>query len=340
MRVIYSLRSRDRNGVAAEAAWAESVGYDGVSSSETAHDPFMPLVLAATATSRVSLETHVAIAFPRSPMVMAHTSRDLQDLSQGRLRLGLGTQVKGHIERRFSTRWESPGPRLREYVESLRAIWDCWNGDGRIDYQGKFYQFSLMTPFFNPGPSEYPSPAIFTAAINPYNCRGAGQVSDGLLLHSLNSPEYLRQVVKPNIARGAQQAQRDPADVLVGGGGFIITGPSRASLKEKEDEVRRRISFYASTRTYFPVLECHGFQEVGQQLHRMSLEGQWAEMGKLVTDEMLDTFTVMGEYDEVAGKFLDRYGGLVDEVNFSMNVTSPEDEQHLRRIVRQLQDRD
>jgi probable F420-dependent oxidoreductase len=340
MRVIYSLRSKDRNAVAAEAAWAESVGHDGVSNSETDHDPFMPLILAATATSRVSLETHVAIAFPRSPMVTAHTSRDLQDLSHGRLRLGLGTQVKGHIERRFSTRWESPGPRLREYVESLRAIWDCWNGDGKLDYQGKFYQFSLMTPFFNPGPSEYPSPPVFTAAINAYNCQVAGQVSDGLMLHSLNSPEYMRQVVQPNIARGAQRAQRDPSDVLGGGGGFIITGPNRASLKEKEDEVRRRISFYASTRTYFPVLECHGFQEIGQRLHRMSLEGLWSEMGKLVNDEMLDAFTVMGEYDEVAAKFLERYGGLVDEVNFSMSASSTEDERHLRRIIRELQEQD
>ena len=339
MRVIYSLRSRDLNAVAAEAAWAESVGYDGISSSETAHDPFLPLTLAATATSRVSLETHVAIAFPRSPMVTAHTSRDLHDLSRGRLRLGLGTQVKGHIERRFSTKWESPGPRLREYVESLRQIWDCWNGDGRIDYQGKFYQFSLMTPFFNPGPSEYPSPPIFTAAINAYNCQVAGQVSDGLMLHSLNSPEYVRQVVKPNVARGAQQAHRDPSQVSVTGGGFIITGPNRDSIRDMEDEVRRRIAFYSSTRTYFPVLQCHGFEEIGQRLHQMSLQGQWDEMGTLVNDEMLDAFTIKGEYDEIAPIFLERYEGLVDEINFSMSVTSPSEEHQLRKIIRQFQEK-
>jgi len=177
MRVIYSLRSRDLTAVAAEAAWAESMGYDGVSSNETAHDPFLPLTLAATSTSRVTLETHVAIAFPRSPMVVAYTARDLHELSRGRFRLGLGTQVKGHIERRFSTQWESPGPRLREYVESLRQIWDCWQTGQALSYQGRFYQFSLMTPFFDPGPSQFPPPAIFTAAVNRYNCRVAGAAS-------------------------------------------------------------------------------------------------------------------------------------------------------------------
>ena len=174
MRVIYHLRLTDLRSAAAEAAWAESMGYDGIASSETAHDPFLPLTLAATSTSRVTLETHVAIAFPRSPMVLAYTARDLQDLSRGRFRLGLGTQVKGHIERRFSARWEAPGPKLREYVQSLKHIWACWQQGQKLAFQGKFYRFSLMTPFFNPGPSAYPRPGIYTAGVNPYNCRVAG----------------------------------------------------------------------------------------------------------------------------------------------------------------------
>ena len=339
MRVVYRLGSEGLGAIPGEAAWAENVGYDGVSSNETAHDPFLPLALAATATSRVTLETRVAIAFPRSPMVVAHTSRDLQELSQGRFRLGLGTQVKGHIERRFSVPWMSPGPRLREYVQSLRQIWDCWSDGNRLDYQGRFYQFSLMTPFFSPGPSQYPAPTVFTGAVNAYNCRVAGEVSDGLMLHSLTSAEYVRQVVRPAMAKGAEQAGRDPSQIQISGGGFIITGPNRSSIRTVEAEVRRRIAFYASTRTYFPVLEAHGFSEIGPRLHQMSLRGEWAEMGELISDEMLDAFAVVGEYDEIADKFVQRYGGLLDEVSFSPTTESPLEEAQLRKIILHLQER-
>ncbi len=338
MRVVYHLGSKDLGSVAAEAAWAESMGYDGVTSSETAHDPFLPLALAATATSRVTLDTRVAIAFPRSPMAVAYTAWDLQELSRGRFRLGLGTQVKGHIERRFSTKWESPGPRLREYVQSLRHIWNCWANGDRLDYQGRFYQFSLMTPFFSPGPSQYPGPPVYTGAVNAYNCRVAGEVCDGLMLHSLTSPDYVRQVVRPGLVKGAERAGRDPAQIRVSGGGFIITGPNRSSIRAAEAETRRRIAFYASTRTYFPVLECHGFVEIGQRLHQMSLQGEWAEMGELVSDEMMSAFVIAGEYDEIADKFLQEYGGLVDEVNFSIHTSSAPEEDQLRKIIRQLQE--
>ena len=339
MRVAYSLKSRDLNAVAAEAAWAESMGYDGVSTNETSHDPFLPLAVAATSTSRITLETHVAIAFPRSPMVVAYTARDLQDASGGRFRLGLGTQVKGHIERRFSTRWAgSPGPRLREYVQSLHAIWNCWDTGSNLEYAGDFYQFSLMTPFFSPGPSDYPHPEVFTAAVNGYNCLVAGESSDGLMLHSLTSPEYIRQVVRPNIAEGARRAGRNPDDISVVGGGFIVTGPNRAAIQEMDAETRRRIAFYSSTRTYFPVLECHGFEDIGRHLHRMSLEGRWDEMGGLVSDEMLDAFAIIGEYDEIPGKFQERYGGLVDEMHFSIQTTGDAEQAQLRRIVSELRE--
>ena len=339
MRVVYSLKSRDLNAVGAEAAWAESVGYDGIATNETAHDPFLPLAVAATTTSRVTLETHVAIAFPRSPMVLAYTARDLQDASGGRFRLGLGTQVKGHIERRFATRWGgSPGPRLREYVQSLQAIWNCWDTGSNLEYAGDFYQFSLMTPFFSPGPSQYAHPEVFTAAVNGYNCLVAGECSAGLMLHSLTSPEYVRQIVKPNVAEGARRAGRDPADVSVVGGGFIVTGPNQAAIKAMDAETRRRIAFYSSTRTYFPVLECHGFEDIGRQLHRLSLEGKWEEMGALVPDEMLDAFAIVGEYDEIPGMFKERYGGLVDEMHFSIQTTNDAEHAQLRRVVSRLQE--
>ena len=338
MRVNYRLSSKELSGVAGEAAWAESMGDDGISSSETAHDPFLPLAMAATSTSKVILATSVAIAFPRSPMVTAHTSRDLQDLSQGRFRLGLGTQVKGHIERRFSTTWAPPGPRLREYVQSLRHIWDCWQTGSKLDYQGKYYQFSLMTPFFNPGPSLYPAPSVFTGAVNAYNCQVAGEVCDGLMLHSLTSAEYVRDVVRPGLDKGAEKSGRDRSQTGLTGSGFIITGPNQSSIQAATADVRRRIAFYASTRTYFPVLEAHGFEEIGAQLHQMSLRGEWAEMGELVSDEMLDAFAVIGEYDQIAGRFLERYGGLLDEINFSPSTEGPIEEVQLRRMIQELRE--
>ena len=337
MKVNYPLQSRDLTSVASEAAWAESMGYDSISSNETAHDSFLPLALAATSTSHVQLETHVAIAFPRSPMTTAYTAHDLHKLSNGRLRLGLGTQVKGHIERRFSTTWTSPGPRLREYVQALRKIWECWETGIPLDYKGKYYQFSLMTPFFNPGSSGLDMPLIFTAAVNPYNCSVAGEISDGLLLHSLTSPEYISKIVKPGLQKGSIKAERDPSEIILGGGGFIITGPNQASLEKQKEEIRRRISFYSSTRTYFPVLETHDLQEVGERLHKLSVEGRWDDMPNLVTDDMLGIFAIIGLYDEIAPKFRERYGNLLDEVTFSMRTTSTEEEKHLRKIIQQFQ---
>lgn len=337
MRVIYHLNSRDRRSIPSEAAWAESMGYDGVAANETAHDPFLALTLAATSTSRVSLETHVAIAFPRSPMVVAYTSRDLHDLSGGRFRLGLGTQVKGHIERRFSTAWESPGPKLREYIQALRSIWSAWDTGERLNFTGNHYRFSLMTPFFSPGPGRFGQPLVSNAAVNAYNCRVAGEVSDGLVLHTFTSAKYVRQVVLPNVKDGAQRAGRSPRDISINGGGFVVTGPNKSAIQDTTVDARRRIAFYASTRTYLPVLECHGFQEIGKTLHEMSLEGKWDEMGNLVDDDMLEAFAVIGEYDEIAPKLLERYGGLVDEVGLTIATSGEADERQLMRIIADLQ---
>ena len=194
-KVLYHLTTGNLKGIADEAKWAESMGYDGLCTEDAAHDPMLPLMMAASTTSRVTLETRVAIAFPRSPMVMAYAARDLQDYSNGRFRLGLGTQVKGHIQRRFSTEWTAPGPRMREYVQSLHAIWDSWQTGERLAYHGEHYNFSLMTPFFSPGRSEQPSPPVFISAVNPYNCRVAGEVCDGIALHPLTTPKYLKEVI-------------------------------------------------------------------------------------------------------------------------------------------------
>ena len=337
-RVLYHLNTGNIKGIPEEARWAENLGYDGLCTEETGHDPLFPLVLAATTTSRVTLEPRVAIAFPRSPMVFAYAAMDLQNLSGGRFRLGLGTQVKGHIERRFSTEWTAPGPRLREYVQSLHAIWDAWQDGARLSYHGEHYNFSLMTPFFNPGPSQQPRPPVFVSAVNAYNCRVAGEVCDGVSLHPLMSPEFLDQRILPHIADGAQRAGRDVSGVNLSGSGFIITGPNRSVIEERKYAVRRQIAFYSSTRTYSTVLETHGFQDVGVRLHEMSLKGQWDEMTGLITDDILDKFAVAEEYGDIAAAVKERYDGRLNEIVFGMDVMGADDEQVLRRIVNQLQD--
>ncbi len=337
-RVLYHLNTGNIKGIAEEARWAEGIGYDGLCTEETGHDPLFPLVLAATSTSRVTLEPRVAIAFPRSPMVLAYAAMDLQNLSGGRFRLGLGTQVKGHIERRFSTEWSAPGPRIREYVQSLHAIWDAWQDGARLSYHGDHYNFSLMTPFFSPGPSEQPSPPVFISAVNAYNCRVAGEVCDGISLHPLSSPEFVKQRVLPFIADGAGRAERDATAVRLTGSPFIITGPNKAVIDERKYPVRRQIAFYSSTRSYTTVLEAHGFQDVGVRLHEMSLKGQWDEMTNLITDEIMDKFVVAEEYDGVAATLKERYDGLLDEVVFGMDVLGADDERTLRNIVAELQE--
>ena len=338
MRVTYHLNMGNLTETAEEARWAESMGYDGVFTNEREHDSFFPLLLAATSTSNVSLQTRVAIAFPRSPMVVAYSSWDLQQFSGGRFRLGLGTQVKGHNERRFSVPWVSPSRRLREYVQSLHAIWDTWQDGKKLDYRGEFYNFSLMPPAFNPGPSPHPRPPVYISAVNPYNCRVAGEVCDGLALHPLTSAKYLEEVIMVNLAKGAEKAGRSVTDIKVSGSGFVATGPNKQKIEEQKDQLRQRIAFYASTRSYFPVLEIHGYQEVGERLHEMSLKGEWDRLPGLITDEILETYAVVGEYDEVAGKIRERSGGVLDEVSFDMELASPADTDALKSIIKALKE--
>ena len=336
-RVLYRLDTSNLKGIPEEARWAESMGYDGLTADETNHDPFLPLLLAAGATSRVTLETRVAIAFPRSPMVVAYTAMDLHNFSGGRFRLGLGTQVKGHNQRRFSVKWESPGPRLREYVQSLHAIWDNWQEGKKLDFHGRFYQFNLMPPVFSPGVGPAGKPPVFISAVNPYNCRVAGEVCEGLALHNITTAEYVSRVIRPNIARGAEGVGRAPDDIIVNGSGFVITGPDQQTIDAEREVVRRRLAFYFSTRTYFPVLEVHGFQDVGMRLHELSLKGRWDEMAGLVSDEMVDAFAVAGPYEDVANQLKSRFGGLIDEVLLGIRPVGPGDETRIKKIIRELQ---
>ena len=336
-RVLYHLNTSNLKGVAEEAAWAENMGYDGLCTEDAAHDPMLPLMMAASKTSRVTLEPRVAIAFPRSPMVLAYTARDLQDYSGGRFRLGLGTQVKGHIQRRFSTEWTSPGPRMREYVQSLHAIWKSWETGDILSYHGEHYNFSLMTPFFSPGRSEQPRPPVFISAVNPYNCRVAGEICDGIALHPITSPKYLKEVIKPGLAAGAAIANRDPSDINLSSSAFVVTGSNQAAMDANKESVKKQLAFYFSTRSYSKVLEVHGFEDLGLWLHEMSLKQQWDQMSGLITYEILDAFAIVGGYSEIPALMKERFEGQIDEVVFNAGGPGISNEAEIQNVIQGLQ---
>lgn len=328
---------RPRLGEVAELARrGEELGYDSIGVQEASHDSLLGAVKAADATRQVRVETRVTICFPRSPMVTAYNAWDLQDYCQGRFQLGLGTQVKGHIQRRFSVPWTSPGPRLREYILSLQAIWDCFQNGTPLNFQGEHYQFSLMTPDFNPGPIPYPKPRVYIGAVGPYNCRLAGKLCDGVILHLLHSVAYVRDFMRPHVAEGARKAGRDPKEVKISGGPWVATGASKQESKQAAEQVRQRIAYHASARTYTPILAATGWEEVVGRLHALSVEGKWKEMGKEVSDQMLDDFAIIGEYDEVAGKIKERFGGLVDEVAPDFVTVRPMPREMERRVIAEL----
>lgn len=318
MLVETSLRDAPWNEIPALARQAEELGFDGIGAPELKRDPFLTCALAATTTNRLTLATSVAIAFPRSPMVVAYQARNLQDLSKGRFVVGLGTQVKGHIERRFSTVWDSPGPRLQEYVESLRAIWGAWQQETPLDYRGKFYSFTLMTPEFSPPPSDYPSPKVQIAAVNAYNIRLAGELCDGLRVHPFSTPEYTRDVIWPNVRAGAKKAGRSLDDFEMIGTGFIATGSTEEEVQRAREDARYRIAFYASTRTYLPVLEHHGWQEINPKLRDLIAKNRWDDLARVVSDEILDGFCIAATYDTIVERVHERLGELVTTIPLSM----------------------
>src|SRR5262245_31653182 len=300
--------------VPALARDAEELGFDGLWASETRHDPFLPLALAAEHTRRASLGTAIAVAFPRSPTVVAHAAWDLQAASGGRLILGLGTQVKGHNVRRFSVPWTPPGPRLRDYILALRAIWECWQSGGPMDFRSEHYTITLMTPFFAPGPIEHPRIPIYVAPVNAYNLRLAGELCEGVHLHPFHAVKYLREFALPHLETGLAKSGRRRGDVTLATSAFMITGRTAAERDRARQLARSQIAFYASTRTYEPVLAAHGWQDLMPRLHRKSVEGDWAGMASLIGDDMLATFAVEAPLDGLAAALTARYAGLLDRV--------------------------
>ncbi len=296
------------------AVTAEDRGFDGIWSHEIDGDAFLPLTLAAEHTSDIDLGTRIALSFTRSPMVLAYLAWDLARYSNGRFILGLGTQVKGHNERRFSVDWTAPGPRLREVVEALQHIFAVFQGDARLGYDGDHYSFSLMTEFFHPGPIDTPDVPIYIAGINEYNLKLAGELCDGLAMHAFNTPAYTEEVIHPTVAEGADMGGRSMDDVVISASPFVITGETPEEVERQRADVRRQVAFYASTRTYHDVLEHHGWKDVGMELHRLSTDGQWDEMPDLVTDEMLSAFAIEASPDEVLPTVRDVYGDIADRV--------------------------
>ena len=278
MRVFTTLPMRRWREAGPFAAAAEEAGFDALMTVELGHDPFAPLAFAAVATKRVELTTSVAVAFPRSPTVIASQAWDLYSNSNGRFTLGLGSQVKGHNERRFGIPWSPPAPRLRDYIGALRAVWRCWETGERLDYRGTHYELTLMTPDFSPPPTGLPPIPVAIAAVGEAMLRLAGEICYGARLHPLCSRRYLDEVCLPQIREGMRRGGRLRARFDLHGGGFVVTGPDEAALAAAIDAVRRRVAFYGSTRTYLPILSLHRLDDLGLKLHRLSVEGRWSEM--------------------------------------------------------------
>jgi probable F420-dependent oxidoreductase len=336
MRLDTGFLSLDLRAIPDYARRAEELGFGALWAAETKHDPFLPIGVAAISTSRIALGTAIAIAFTRSPMVLAQMAWDLQKASGGRFTLGLGTQVKAHNERRFSVKWEPPGPRLREVVAALRAIWNTWQNKAPLDFRGKAYRFDLMTPFFDPGPIEHPHIPIYLAGVNPYMARLAGEVAEGLHIHSFHSAKYLREILYPAVAEGLRRAGRSRLDFSFRASTMVIVGDTRAEIEEQKQQVKQQIAFYASTRTYAAVLAAHGLDDLSPRLHAKSLEGDWKGMADLISDAMLEDFAVIGSWSEIGARIRERFGGLYDRTQLYPSFAPSLDDPRMQRLAREF----
>jgi probable F420-dependent oxidoreductase len=323
MRVLTSLPQDDLRKTAAAAQAAEAAGYDVALTMENKNDPFLAHAIAAVATERLQLGTSVAIAFPRSPMVVANTAWDLQIASRGRFILGIGPQIRPHNERRFSVPWTAPAPRLREYVQSLRAIWTAWETGERLRYEGKHYTFTLMPPYFIPVSQHLPMVPITLAAVGPHSLRLAGEVADGVRLHGFCTRRYLTEEILPRLIDGMLRSNRDRTDFEITGGGFIATGPDNDAVAQMIEYTRGRIAFYGSTPSYWPVLEMHGLGDLGRKLNALSKAGKWTEMSAEISDEVVALFTAIGTYAEITAAIEQRFGGLSDALNVGGTTLAP-----------------
>lgn len=324
-------------GVQDEARRLEALGYDGIVAGEVMHEITTRWTLACAATERVEVGTSVMIAFPRSPFVVAQQAWELQELTKGRVNLGLGTQVKGHNERRFSSgKWAPPAPRMQEYVQMVRAVWDTFQTGAKPEFAGEYYQFRLCPPAFNMGPIPYPAPKIFISAVGPAMARVAGRVCDGLRVHGFATEKYVREVLIPNVRAGAEQAGRDLAGFEVSGGGMMVVAETESEVEQGLERLRQPISFYGSTRSYHGVFAVHGHESLGMRLHEMSLKNQWAEMPGIIPEAVLRDFALASTYDKLP-ETLRTHRDYATRVSLGYRDGGPKDEERTRRLIREVQ---
>ncbi len=311
--------------VAESAKAQEATGYAGFWTAETSHDPFLPLLLAAEHTETIELGTSIAVAFARNPMTLANTAYDLQAYSGGRFILGLGSQIKPHITKRFSMEWSKPAARMREFVQALHAIWDCWETGDRLQFRGEFYTHTLMTPFFDPGPNPAGKPKVFLAGVGELMTEVAGEVCDGFICHGFTTERYLREVTIPALNRGRAKAGRPSIDDAgadgehafeIVGPSFVVTGNDEAEMAKNNQATRQQIAFYGSTPAYRAVLDLHGWGGLQEQLNGLSKQGKWVEMAELIEPEILDAFAVVGEPEHLAPELTTRFGDIVQRLSF------------------------
>lgn len=314
--------------VADNAKQVEAAGYSGAWTAETAHDPFLPLLLAAEHTSDLEIGTSIAVAFARSPMTMANTAWDLQAYSKGRFVLGLGSQIKPHIEKRFSMEWSRPAARMREFVLALRAIWNTWQTGEKLAFRGDFYHHTLMTPFFMPDKDDlgdFGTPKVFLAGVGPMMTEVAGEVCDGFICHGFTTERFLREVTIPALQRGRAKAGKTMEGFEIVGPSFVVTGNNDEEIEKATVGTRQQIAFYGSTPAYKGVLELHGWGGLQEELNVLSKRGDWAKMGTLIDDEVLDAFAVVGEPEQIAPELSKRYGDVIQRISFYAPYASDPD---------------
>jgi probable F420-dependent oxidoreductase len=312
----------------------ERIGYDTAFSFESKHDPFLPLALAAQTTKSIRLGTAVAIGFARNPMVLANIGYDLQLVTEGRFVLGLGSQVRPHIERRFSETWSHPAARMRELVLALRSIWTRWQGGGDLRFEGEFYRHTLMTPAFDPGPNPFGPPPVFIGGFGPRMIEVAGEVADGLIVHPFNSRRSLQELVLPALERGHNAAGRKPSDVEVVWVQMVVTWTTEEERTTALRSARDQFAFYGSTPAYAPVLDLHGYGDLHPALNRLSKAGAWDRMAGLIPDELIEELAVVGPRHDIAAKLTARSADVTDTISL-VNNRNP-DPSHFSDIVTAL----
>jgi len=315
---------------------AEELGYDSVSTPETGHDSMLTAALGAAATQRIEIQTGVTIAFPRSPTVLAMESWDIQHLSKGRFAIGLGSQVKGHNINRFSVAWGPPAPRMKEYIQMMRAVWKSFQTGETPDFVGQHYHFTLMTPYFNPGPIDFPVPQVFLACVGDAMARVAGEVADGVLPHGFMTDRYMRDVVLPNVAIGLKRSGRTWSDIEISGGGFTVFGETESDIERGLEQLRQPISFYGSTRSYHEVFEVHGLKDLGMQLHSLSLQSKWDEMRSAITEDVLRVFAQTSTYDRLP-EFIREHREYASRIGLAMPSEAAAHRERLRHVLKEVQ---